>query len=442
MPRTGLIASIAAALGVLALIIALPSLLAQRTAQQASALELDPGAITRLTYTLHTGKTLTLEQDARSIWILREEGLPDWPLAASQARGALRLIAGLQAISQAPASPFSNDAVTIEIATASSTTTLRIDPSPIAGRIRAQIDDERPIFIRADVAEALTDPGPRAWRSVAAIPLTIRDAARVRITDGAQTIALRSAAGRWSLEEPFNAPANPDAVARILDVISAISVDRFLDPPSGLAPAGADTPSLTIRVEDDVRIPDGDSVRIETVARTLEVGPRIGAEADRAFAHASTGADGARLPCVIDTEAIELLSLDPAPLVRPNATGVAPADVGMIVVQPDSGPAVALRRSLTGWDRVFEDGRRDAEDPAIADRWLDLLCRRFPDRIAPGDALDARPVAVVRLFDLADQPLDAVRLVALRDGRLAHDAGGFLRVYDIDATDAITTAAE
>lgn len=438
MPRSGLLAAIAAALGVLALALALPSLLSPQTTTNDPLLRLNPDSIDRIRVRDAASRLSTLRRDIRGVWSLERDDAPPWPLTASQVNGALRLLASLEPTSEAPSSPLADDAPRFEIfAGEPDPKILTIERSSLAGRVRAQIGDERPVFIRADVAEALTDPGPLAWRSVGAIPLNVRDAARVRIETPQGAIALRRVGARWSLEQPAAAPADQDAVARVLDALAALVVDRFLDDS-----APPDETTTLIRIEDDIRIPTADGVRVEPIARTLALGAPVGAEGRLVRAFATTHDSPHSLAMIVDAAPLDLLPDDAATLIRASAAGAAPSNVGMIVVQLEDGSSRALRRSVDGWDEVLADGRRIPTDPADADAALALLCVRRPERIAMGDALDAQPLLVVRLFDLADQPLDALRFVRLRDGRAAHDAGGFLRVYPAGALDPLSPAAE
>lgn len=244
-------------------------------------------------------------------------------------------------------------------------------------------------------------PGPRAWRDPTALRMARADVSRVRLESsvpgGLRVVSIARVDGRWGLREPVSAPADREAVVKLLGTLSSVNIADFLDNGPGGADTRLDRPVAQVTLEYDQRAINNatGNVATNTLTNRLELGgpaalgsAATGGGTDRLYAKI----DGERV-VTVDAKPLAALAADPATFVWPFPTTQLPADIGTVLLEvrtPDGGsiePSIStsgvsttsaapgasispdqlqrvLRRSLDRWTRVNADG---SESPLVDD---------------------------------------------------------------------------
>lgn len=240
-------------------------------------------------------------------------------------------------------------------------------------------------------------PGPRAWRDPIALRMARADVSRVRLESavpgGLRVVSIARVDGRWGLREPVSAPADREAVVKLLGTLASVNIADFLDNGPGGADTRLDRPVAQVTLEYDQRAINNATGNVATQTQTnrLELGgaaalgAAAGGGADRLYARI----DGERV-VTVDAKPLAALAADPASFVWPFPTTQLPADIGTVLLEvrtPEGGsiepsatspgasqgaspPASAdnlqrvLRRNLDKWGRVNADG---SESPLVDD---------------------------------------------------------------------------
>ena len=350
-------------------------------------------------------------------------GSTPWPVHPARVRTTLRILADARPLDDdAPSDALRGDVTTVRFDLDDGTnTTLRIGATRLGGRAQAQVDDRPVVALDVAVVDGLNAASVLAWRDTGVVPFPPMDASRVRLTRDGRTLALGKVEGAWSLREPHPARVNQAAVRTLLDALSQLSVARFIDTPEPMDPetSGLGAPRWTIELERDVReIDESGGVRVRTRRATLAIGAPADMEGTGAFA--STGDDAARF--VMRTEPLREISLDPLAFVDRTATGVLPANVGMIVLAFADGREVGYRRGLDGWRALTPQGFAPVDElEEDIEQFLTFLSARIAPEVRLGPPSPAAendgftPVATVQLLGFTEEPLDALSIGALSD---------------------------
>lgn len=368
-----------------------------------------------------------------------------WPVLTQRVRPALRILAGATLAHDPELQRPGPDAPSITIRLDDgSERTLRIGKKHLAGRVPAELitPDTRAVgFIGADVAEAFINTGPLAWRDLALFPLAGPEAARIRVAASDRRIALTRVQGRWSLAEPLAAPADHDAVAKLIALLAAAKITDFIETPAehDAAAAALATTTAEIHIEADARELTADTVRSRTVSNTLVVGSSGDLGGQRVFARlrrADEGDPDAALDRLVSIERDSLnpVSTDPAFYLSKTAAQAQTSDVTTfsITLAHDNAAPTSFRRGLDGWTRADQATPIVPEDAAGVTAAAALLTGAPATRILLAAPDNAGPLARVEMSTLAGDPLapiDLALLVTPEGPSLAAQTGQVWRVY-------------
>ncbi len=308
-------------------------------------------------------------------------------------------------------------------------TNLRIDlgaDTALPGEIFARLGGEKTILrIPGAIAGLATAPA-QSFRDPRLTNLVPDDIEKFTVhrADGEMTV--RQERGRWLIERPVRAPADPRAVREFLEPLLALRVTEF--------GAGADTSATTALLPGETAAASftprggGEALDIE-VARpsapdTKSVPARL----------ASRGGD-----LQVDAEALRLFNISPEAL-RDRTLGFVDRDtVDRIRVEAD-GRTVNLRREGDGWVS-HDDGRNISSDD------VDNLIAAFNAArvvsfrtLAPpaGTGLDNPPLRVAFYAWLsentAEEPAGGHVIAGADLGAPAPDGGTYARAAGSDET--------
>lgn len=220
------------------------------------------------------------------------------------------------------------------------------------GRL-AMIDDS--------IHSVFRNPGPRAWRDTLALQGVGPEVSRLTLANNDLSLRLARLEGKWTLQAPIPAPADPAPVNRLINTLAAIHITSFLDEPNAPTPTDADTglakPLASIVAETDRRVIEADPSRpggdviVKTETRELEIGNPADAAAETRYAR--LGNNG---PVVIISGAGLTRELFEATNYVSRKAVQAPAgDIGMLVIESTSDTSAAphvFRKDLDKWKEV------------------------------------------------------------------------------------------
>lgn len=330
-----------------------------------------------------------------------------WPIDAAQPRALLSVLGALAPVADAQQSAMPEGALTLRLLLADGgERTLDLAPTSVGGRRLARANGGAVVTIDKPIFEALTSPGPRAWRETRVFRSVGAETSRISIEHSNSTIVLARVLGRWSMRSPARAPADDDAVARLLDDLANLRIDEWSDRGS-TADAASGEPFLRIRLERDRVTADADGDRaVETDAESFAVfGPADLAGAQRV---AIVGEPGAA--AVVDALTLGRVAPLAESLVSRAAVDSHASRISRIHIERDGSAVRTLRRTLDGW-RDDETGGV-AED--AANQLLTLLTVEVCDDVSFAADSRAPAIAHVRLIGFDDGELAAASIA--RDG--------------------------
>ncbi|MCW5775873.1 MAG: hypothetical protein KIS87_05445 [Phycisphaeraceae bacterium] len=284
-----------------------------------------------------------------------------WPASEPRVRAAFRVLASL---SGEPSDPLgeadAGSVVTIANADGSEWRLL-LAAQTLAGRGRVRIESPSGrimhTFLDSEIHAMLARQSVMQWRDTRAIPGFDGAASRIRAQTADTQLRLASVRGRWGIQSPFVAPAEPRVVQELLRAAESLAVARFRDAPR----EGPNVPPLlAIEIETDVPSPTGDERDRRVIVRRLSVLEPADASGARYLALAEASmltphtreSDRIAGPTFVEvpSESLAALPLDPEVFIARRAVAVAPADVGRV----DLG-ALVLERTHEGWIRLEGD---------------------------------------------------------------------------------------
>jgi hypothetical protein len=381
-------------------------------------LDMDPSQVRALRVEPAGGAApVVVERQADGSWRLRREGDADgvwWPVNPGNARGAVRILAELRPLADAPATTPINEVLTIDAILDDGTArTLRVDAETLGGRRLVRTGDGRAASIDAAVVDAFQNPGPLGWRQSLALPGIGMEVSRITILGPDSTVRLARTGAAWRIDAPVRMRAGDASVRQLIGTLASARVQRFIDDPAVAAdaPVGEGDTRLTIVCETDERVLGEDGqVRTVTTARTLRIGAP--ASVDQTAWFARTG-DGQTL--VVDG-AVAAISTDPTAYAAATAASTRPADVGTIILRHAGGADRGFRRGIDGWSRMTPEGALEPMDAQPVEDLLAFLAQRVAPEVRFEAPEGAEPIAVVTLLDFASGPLETIGVLRTPGG--------------------------
>ncbi len=399
-------------------------------------LDFTPSDVAELIIEHADGKRETIFKTADG-WRLRisqsdSTDTPSWPVAGAQVRGMLTILHNLVPVSQAPDETLGDDALKVWIRLNDGAVhTLRFDTRSIGGRRLVQAGDASPVYLDQPVYEALTSPGPMGWRESNLLQSIGADVSRLTIESAQGKLKLARVRNVWRLREPVRAPADPDAIDRLLKALSALTVLRWVDNPSERADADVENfPSaLRFTIERDRRTVDkaGES-KVETDIQLFTVGGKANVAGNERYV--MLGADGQA--ATIAANQLLAIEVDPAGYASRTAINVDRSQIGSIEITPPGDKTATVTRTLDGWklEHSGDEGRIVPDEQVRP--LLDLLMQRHADGVAlvdvGADADTDSASILIQVFGFNHELLGEARMAPTAT-ELALYSDGLVRQY-------------
>ncbi len=411
-------------------------------------LSFDPATVTELLMEYPDGTFQAMQRDPAFGWkiVLGRPGTPvrSWPAAAAQSQSALRLLGNLTEERPGDGS-ISKPAGTLRINAGETTVcTLVFGEQRLGGKVlvEASGSPKRMAWIDAKLADMMVTTGPQAWRSAAALPGIGAEASRITMkAQGGNAISLARVQGKWGLREPVMAPADGEAMTKLLAALSKVQIEDFCDK-GAPAQTGLDNPAATLWVETDSRDEAG---TLTTVRQTLTVGQAadmngqtLVARLDRTVSGKSDG--GYSMVVIVSGSGLGAINTNPATYVSRWALQVPREEVGQVrEVWPIFGATTECppryRRTNSGWEvSCSEDSWRPAIEP---ERFkVEALLELLADTPAELVTIEPKPEPKApqpklwgfELFTLGGSPLTQAYLTS-KDSKIIVYSEGMKREY-------------
>ena len=306
---------------------------------------------------------------------------------------------------------------------------LRIDlgaDTAMPGEIFARLGGEKNILrVPGTIAELATAPA-QSFRDPRLTDLVPEDIEKFTVhrADGEMTV--RQERGRWLIEKPVRAPADPRAVREFLEPLLALRVTEF--------GAGADTAATTGLLPGETAAASftprggGEALDIEVARPSAPGAKSVPARL------ASRGGD-----LQVDAEALRLFTISPEALRDRTLGFVDPDTVDKIRVEAD-GSTITLQREGNGW--VSRDDGRNMSSDAVDNLIAVFNAARvvsFRTAATPaGTGLDNPPLRVAFYAWLsentAEEPAGGHVIAGADLGAQAPDGGIYARAAGSDET--------
>jgi hypothetical protein len=383
-----------------------------------AVLDFEPSRVTRIEVTRPGSPAETLRRVGPDGWVLdvTAPAAGSFPVQTARVRNMLRILSTLtgSAAPAAAAADAGGARITLDDGTE---TGLRFLGAPIAGRVRvSKIPGGGGIeyLIAADIYDALIATGPRAWRDDAAIPGLGAQTARVSTRSGDNRLSLARVQGRWAVTEPVAAPADEEAILRLVTALASVRIADFLDEQPDPSTTGLASPSAIIRAENDSReLQNGEPVS-RTTAHTLALGGAADIGGGRVFAAMSTG-DAPPRVVAIDAASLGDIPTRPEDYISKRALIQPAADIGGLEIDA-GGTARSLQRGIDGWTEPGADGSPVPVLKADADAvsaLLDLLTETRAQEVLRVDPASYSTLAEIEVRSLGGDPLDIVEIATV-----------------------------
>ena len=388
---------------------------------------------------------------------------PAWPIIPVRMQALVRVLAEVRAVAEpAKDAAIGENPTLVRIGLSGSTITLRLAERRLAGTGLVEVQPQpqnnsqssstpapMPAPLLAIVDDSLlnvfNNPGPREWRERAIASGLTPDAARFRLENPRQRLALGRVSGQWSLREPVVAPADAASVQRLATGIGEIVIADFLDSGSPAASTGLENPTARLAVEADLRtVAPGSSAAdptVQTQTLTLTLGGAADASAGRLFA----SINDSRL-VLLDARPLQALTLDPVAYLWPHPTRLSPADVGTLVLDHLDAGAVgkAFKRTTAGWSAIRPDGTEipltdtDLREVTALLAFLTGVGIDAKPAAAPQPPAsqfsppeDLRPIGRISLLSLGGQPMETIDVGIGPGGGAVLKSGPVFRTYPV-----------
>ncbi|MFN0132128.1 MAG: hypothetical protein ACKVW3_06310 [Phycisphaerales bacterium] len=398
-------------------------------------LTFDPARVVALRLRAADGTEQIIERVGEE-WHVRVGGGGPWPAAMQTVRGGLRFLADLTPERAEREQGDFSDGVRLDITLTDGTSqTLRVAARAVGGLVlaagsnasKSTENGERAGWVSADLHGLLVATGLKAWRDPAAIPGLGPDVWRISLEAGGAEVEMARQQGRWSLRKPIQAPADSEAIDRLVRRLASVTVVDFLD--EGAAER-VQTDAATIEVEWAERSEAGGEPR--RWIRRLVIGSAtdLGGRAISARAEVQRGAEPVQGRQVsVLAEPLAELKADAAVVMSRRSIEAPPADVGRIEIRACDGPGTTrfVARTLDGWTL---DGRPVSKDDAGAVEGLLLvLASAKAAQIVIGTGPPLTQARCVTMATVGETPIAEVRVGIVDGGRVAIRIGEVTRIY-------------
>jgi hypothetical protein len=303
---------------------------------------------------------------------------------------------------------------------------LRLSPRSLGGQLLIGVSRagekgrERLALVTDGLGNIFAPPGARSWRKTQMLPGVAASASAVRMVTPEASLALARSGQKWSLKEPVSAPADPEAIRKMLATLEGVRIARFFDesgPDS--AAAGLESPVARVVMALEQRRVGANDVEVSSVDRELVVGGR----ADPAGNTLHASIDGGRTVVAIEAAGLAGISTDPTRWIAAQALDLQPADIQKILIAgraadhaatggtSGTSPAAPTptneeyRRTLEGWNEVRPEGALVLLDARRGEQVGGLL-----------NALTAAPAQAVLLAEPTGYQAMGTLTVTSRDG--------------------------
>lgn len=404
-------------------------------------LDFKPAQVVRVITTTPEG-THTVVRNEDMSWSYLGPSGDTWPARPTDRDlTALGRLSTLESVSPAPDQTLPDEASLIQVELSDgSIRTVRYSREALGGKVLASVEssedetDESTLHLvnQGDILP-LAVPGPESWRLKAALP-GVRDASRITIESGGQTIQLAKLDGRWTVRRPVSHRANEQAVASLLDTLAQLRVNQFLDSDRPtMSNAGIATPRMALTYEEDVRsVDDQGRTRTTIESRTILVGDATDASADTLYAAPSATSD---FLVTFPADLVTMISTAPRNYLALTATDLPAEDIGLITVLTgyDEPTQRGFRRVRGEWMELMPDGTMDEADDEAVEELIAFL-REEPGEPEPASTDAITPAGRVTLHDASGRPLEAIAFTYTADGTLFARTGNVdVLYYDFSA---------
>lgn len=373
----------------------------------------------------------------RGVWVIAQGDEPPWPANEALVSPGLRLLATVEGEERASSGGEFTFTMSIRLDTGEEWR-VACSAAPIGGDIAARVTapDGRAseVMIPSDLYEMFFRTGLSAWRDARLFPGVSAEVSRITLEAGGERVGLGRTAGRWTVREPWTAPADEHAVANLVRILAGVPVTRFV---TGGERASADaalaTPLAVIRVESDRRELVSGEVRWYTHWREVAVGGA--ADLSDRNVYARVRGEAGRTDVVVPLEALASIAREAGMYTSRMAVSVPDTEWGEVHVIAGRW-GVLVERRLDGWGvrsgeewKPLSGGGRAAFDALVT-----LLARKPADvvtgatPIAAGKAL-GKDEYEIRILGVGSTPIEVV-YANIEDEAAVVITGSVRRRYD------------
>ena len=233
----------------------------------------------------------------------------------------------------------------------------------------------------------------------------------------------------WMVVAPVSTRADRGAVERWLEALARAHANGFVaDLPTDLAVFGLASPAATLEIHASARRTASDGVVVvEPLVERLEIGSPVRSGAQEHFARLT-----AHPEAIMEIDGTAVAAAIPPSLlmIDPTASGLRPADVRAIRIEPPSGERLRIERAAGGWTLTTTDGTF-AATPARVAALLEKLCERRATEIMLGSAPAELILGTIVLESFDGRDLAVLTVSRERDGGRfgIDDRSGVLRIF-------------
>lgn len=374
--------------------------------------DLRPSSVSRLVVAHNDGRTHELQRRDGG-WSLMILGVSEddtepvwWPIAGERISSMLRILAEARAVAQAESGAFDvlnmdGTVINIDIDDPADTRAMLFLSDRTIGGVGTALvtrgDSSRVASVEASLNDVFVRPGPSGWRDSRLLSSLDGAPTRISVEGPSGRVELRRREGQWRVHEPAGgAPAEDQAVQRLLGALTSMQISDYLDAgaPAALAGDGAPVCTVVLRSESSAGAGDGSE---SSGSLTMSFGPVTDAGNSTRAVRLESGRLGGKPTVLAGPAAVEDWPGDPANFVRRAALLLPATDIGMLVIDEVDSAGASLTGSASPALRV---ARR-------LERWVQWDGPNMPERVlTDGEADGVREV--VRF--LREHPADAIVL--------------------------------
>ncbi len=245
----------------------------------------------------------------------------------------------------------------------------------------------------------------------------------------AQRLEVAREGAKWMVLSPIRTRADRAAVERWLEALARAHASGFVaDLPSDLSAFGLKTPAASLAIHASARRTQSDGlVVVDPLVETLEIGSPIRSGSQEHFARLAEHPEA-----IVEIDGTVVAAAIPPSLIMidPTASGLRPADIRAIRIEPRHSEALRIERVAGAWSVASAGGVRGASNAKVGallaklcdSRATEIMLRAAPDDLVIGkvvlESFDGRDLVALTLSREAD------------GGRFGiDDESGVLRIY-------------